>query len=489
MKSIFLIFFALCCTLTTMAQNANDVIENGIPVKSDGKFLFTYEGKQIKYDAAFFLSDVSKRSINFLPLKDSSIFLIRSSAIRVYVRPLNPLNYSYTTEIKVIADPINAAAADALASISDVLDKVTPTGTASGKKMSVVANINGKPKIAAESEECPSILTIKTELKAIENLLKLDQKDKINELFEKLKSVDFFSFETTTMQLDPIEKDIVEIENHFASIERKLGTVKNSITEYKCPSPSAFVAQYIFNNVCKDLTTLKDEQKKRLKNLKSMRSLVVSTRDKAKTGAGDGTEWVVPIEPTILADEGKISIYSLKLWETGYKLDTDKEIVSTAPSELLTKTLRVRAFQRFVPNVSVGFVYTFFKYNTWGTVTDSLGQQFVAKPTENTVRNFNITGMINFNYYIPKSSIHPFYQLGAGINSGMPILLTGLGIRTNINGIKRLAIAGGIAMTWIRTLTELQEGSKVSGTDDIQKDLKYEFSWPPKPYISIQYNF
>lgn len=71
----------------------------------------------------------------------------------------------------------------------------------------------------------------------------------------------------------------------------------------------------------------------------------------------------------------------------------------------------------------------------------------------------------------------------------MPTLLTGFGVRSNINGIKRLAISGGVAMTWVKELDELKVGDKITGTDDIDKD--YKFSSAPKfsPYVTLQYNF
>ncbi len=96
--------------------------------------------------------------------------------------------------------------------------------------------------------------------------------------------------------------------------------------------------------------------------------------------------------------------------------------------------------------------------------------------------------MINFNYYIPNSPIHPLYQIGIGVNSGIPTFITGFGIRSNINGLKRLTVSGGIAMTWVKELDKLKVGNKISGTDDIDKDLKFQFR-QPKPYIGIQYNF
>ena len=102
--------------------------------------------------------------------------------------------------------------------------------------------------------------------------------------------------------------------------------------------------------------------------------------------------------------------------------------------------------------------------------------------------------MVNFNYYMPNSPIHFLYQIGAGINSGIPTIITGFGIRSNINGIKRISISGGIALTWIKELDKLKVGDEVTGTSDIDKDLKFQFSWftkqyTPKSYIGLQYNF
>jgi hypothetical protein len=163
--------------------------------------------------------------------------------------------------------------------------------------------------------------------------------------------------------------------------------------------------------------------------------------------------------------------------------------VSIESKELIKRTVRVRKFQRFVPEVSVGTAFTFFKYNSYGTTSDSTGQQFVGSPNENMVRNINITTMLNFNYYIPNSPIHPLYQLGVGINSGIPTILSGFGLRSNINGIKRLAISGGIAMSWIKELDKLKVGDKISGTDDIEKDYKYGSAPKFTPYVGLQFNF
>ena len=44
-------------------------------------------------------------------------------------------------------------------------------------------------------------------------------------------------------------------------------------------------------------------------------------------------------------------------------------------------------------------------------------------------------------------------------------------------------------MTWIKELEKLKVGDEVTGTAAIDQDLKSAFSWPPKAYIGLQYNF
>lgn len=198
--------------------------------------------------------------------------------------------------------------------------------------------------------------------------------------------------------------------------------------------------------------------------------------------------WCIKLDE-VPSKEGKISVYTISIKENGYELSDKLEIVSIESKDILKRTFRVRKFQRFVPELSVGVAYTFFTYNTYGTTSDASGQQFVAPPTENSVRNINITTMINLNLYCPNSNIHPLWQIGLGINSEMPTLITGLGVRLNLNSKTRFRITGGLAMTWIKDLETLKVGSKISGTSDIDKDLKYKTSPLLSPYVGLQYNF
>jgi len=82
-----------------------------------------------------------------------------------------------------------------------------------------------------------------------------------------------------------------------------------------------------------------------------------------------------------------------------------------------------------------------------------------------------------------------YAQIGLGINSEIPTLLTGVGLRNNLNGSRRFTISGGLAMSWLKELETLEVGDPVSGTDDIDKDFKYSSTPSFTGYIGIQCNF
>lgn len=481
-KLILTIIAGLICYYSCMAQTASQVLEKGLTVKPGEKIFLRFDKRVLKYDVARSLQDQAN-PIDYTTLEDSVIFLVSKSGVNVYLNPLNPLNYSYDTETKVIVDPINEAAASTLGSIIDVL---SPT-------MNITTSGNWTLEMK-DSVACQTGLI--EDIENIQNLLEKSQRDDINRLFMALKDISFSDETNTKLKIKENGELLEPIIMHFAKIDTLLNLIKEKIDKCDFGSDDKIkikTTKFIFYSIYKDLKVTADEQQKRLKNLQAAFSLVEKAQEIASSGGGvDGLKWCVLLNE-VPAKEDKISVYSLTIKESGYKLSEKNEVVSIETKDVLKRTLRVRKFQRFVPEASIGTAYTFFKYNTYATTSDSAGvetkNQYVATPTENLVRNLNITTMLNFNYFIPNSAIHPLYQLGLGVNSGVPTLITGFGIRSNINGVKRLAISGGIAMTWLKELDKLKVGDRVSGSDAIDKDLKFQFAWPPKPYIGLQFNF
>nr|WP_199157325.1 hypothetical protein [Pedobacter sp. ASV2] len=475
-----------------MAQTAGDVLEHGIKIQPDKKIFFYYDQNDFKVYVGKSLEDKTNAA-NFLPVKDSTIYLIQGNGINLYMRPVNPLNYSYTGVSTLVVDPVREAATKALGSIGDVLETAMDPNKKNKSNNANTFEYNLPPSKIDSLKKigllCAKSETIILELNLIKKLLEIDKKTSQITIFKDLKELDFINEQETIDSVKNIAIRISVIGNHYSSIEKKINELQDEIKSYECPNEDLYVKKYVFNGVLDKLSAANNEQKKRLDNLTAVFNLIKKAQQTAsKGGNASGLSWCFQLNNALPAD-GKISIYDVSLKETGYKLSDDQEIVAAATKDKLKKTLRIREFNRFIPEVYVGTAFTFIKYNTYGTVTDATGQQFIGTPTENRLRNFNVVTMINFNYFIEKSDLHPFFQIGAGINTGIPAFLTGAGIRINSNGLKRLAVSGGIAMTWIKELDKLKVGDKISGTDDIEKDLQYQFTWPPKPYIALQYKF
>jgi hypothetical protein len=469
----------MSCSPIVSAQKASDVLENGIRVKPGEKIFLQFIDNRLKYDIAKSLQDVCN-PLDFTTFEDSVIFLVSKNAVNVYIRPLNPLNYTVNTETKEITDPVNEAASSAFSSILTLLSK---TGI----------NLKVQPRALEATKPflntCEGFLDIVSNLDSIQNMLQKNQKDDLIKLFRALRELSFTDEPSTISYLDNIAKSMEPFEAYYAIIDSLIDQTGLMIKNYSCDTIIAYVSTYIINSIFKDLKTAFQEQKKRLKNLQNAFNLVKEAQTKASVGGGEtGLKWCTKLEE-VPSKSGKISLFTVNISKAGYRLSDKNEIICSDSKNVIKRSMRIMKFQRFVPEVSVGTAYTFFTYNTYGTVTDSTGQQYIATPTVNSVRNLKITTMINFNYYIPNSPIHPSYQIGVGLNSEIPTLITGLGIRSNIGSIRRLTISGGIAMTWLKELDTLREGDLISGSDDIEKDLKYKFSWPPKPYIGLQYNF
>jgi hypothetical protein len=498
-KILFFVATSLICSQSVLSQKARDVVENGTTIKKDNYLFLKYdtEEKKLKVD-----EHESIITANFTKLEDSTIYLSKKNGINVYIRPLNPLSYTWDGESKIIIDPIDD---EALKALSDIVSKL-PESANSLIQGQIATNIidNTKFKLSNEQKALIESSTssyknktnliesifknVKIKLKSINDSLGVNKKDLFSKIFNSLKSISFNDSKSTGREIRTCYNEINKFESFYNEIETQINQTQKMIDGITEDSIPTYTLKFIFNSIIKEQKHNLTEQKKRVDQLRQAYTIVNKVYENATTDRGPHLSWSIPTTSELETPKGKINLYTITIKESGLKLNDSKELVNGESKEILKKTIRVRRFQRFIPEVSIGTAITSFKYLTYGTTTDSTGQQFVGTPVEAQMRNINIATMINFNYFIPESQIHPFCQLGAGINSGMPTLLAGFGIRSNISGLKRLAVSGGIATTWLRQLTNLKVGDKVSGTADIEKDFKFNSAPTFAPYFSIQFN-
>jgi len=475
------ILFIILINKSLLGQTSSDILEDGITVEKNDNIFLKLSDKTIKY----FIGEHPTRPVT---LKDSVIFLVKNESVNIYLKPLNPLSYSYKSENKIIVDPVDEAAAKVFTSIKDLIDKVTSIGSGAREFKDTSGTF---PKDYSFDDLLNLYIKIKDSLKN-------DYKNDINAEFKSLKSLSFNSEEDTKEAIAASEKNITAINAHFKYLEDQFKSLldkTDSLNKDRFSVSDLFTLKYVFRQLCTELKNIKNEQYKRVKNLIKVFDLVQGAYKDAKENK-DGLEWCVYLAE-VPCPRGKISIFTVTIHQSGYRLSTDDdkevikdEIIEDEQKMIVETTIRVRGFQRFIPEVSVGIAYTTLNFPTYAVETDTVTEKnYVGEVRNEVINRINISAMLNYNFYIPRSPIHPFIQFGTGVNIDFPSLLLGTGLRINSINKTRFAFSIGFASTWIQTLQTLSVGDEIKDEEELKKDLKYEFNMHPKLYYGIQYNF
>ncbi|HAD95863.1 MAG TPA: hypothetical protein DCG19_00580 [Cryomorphaceae bacterium] len=476
---LFIHFSVFILPLCMYSQNAADILERSEKLDKDEKIFIEY-----RPDVLYLSHNVDGQYLTLSNPDDSALYLFSGDNANIYLSPLNPLTYSYTKQVIEAEDPVDKLASNTFSSLLDILKKgALLPGIEKALMFDPSAEfISPAEDLAADCD------TIEDYIRALQDSLKNNHKTEINQVFKTLKELDFREKTVTQQKISKAEANRTAIKKHFDNIQELLTVTAQLIKEEKCKARCGKLDNNsIYQAFLNDLSTIFTEQKKRLNNLDSAFKMINEVVAEAEINVF-GNRWFVNLA-NIQLKRGKIYQYTVQIYHSGYSLSEQNEIVATESKKLSGKTILLKRYRLFVPEVAVGVAYTSFEYKSFHTTADSTGQQYVAKPTINYASRLNVNALINFTLYLPNSDIHPLYQIGAGLNEGVPILFTGIGVRSHINGTNRLAISVGLAMTWLPQLNDLEVGDPVNDQDAIEKDLKYEFSWPPKAYISLQYNF
>lgn len=491
MKAKLLTIFSLIFfTVSVQGQKAKDVLEDAIGMKNSQSILIKKADVNNKTDGVLEYEILETGKIGIL--KDSLIFLVKGELVRIYIKPLNPLDYTFESKNELKTDIIDTEAADALRNIISYSSGIIKDlNTTNGQLKGLFAE-NTKPSIMECSTEFDSL---NKRLIEIKKKLSYDKKDTIATAFSTLKKLNFINPETVKDNLDKVKEDIKMLDRYYSLIDNKINKLKEEIIGLDCNEKDyLFLIQNAFNQHIKDLNSVKKEQYKRVENLKIAFDAVEKVYDAASSN--QVCDWCIEIKPNATLEKSKIASYTTELKRSGYRLATssDKkssinEIIAEESNSITKRVFHFRKFKRFIPEVSSGIAYTNLDFPKYGAVTDEVtGELKVAKIGEDNIKRINITAMLNYNYYVDYSDIHPFIQLGAGINTDFPTLLLGTGLRFNAFNGGRFAVSIGFAGSWIKSLDTLKIGDIVQDDSDVEKDIHYEFA-KPKLYYGIQFNF
>lgn len=160
----------------------------------------------------------------------------------------------------------------------------------------------------------------------------------------------------------------------------------------------------------------------------------------------------------------------------------DKKSKVIKEKEQKTYIIHLRRYQTFVPVVASGVLYTNLSFQIFGTETNEDGETLVALGES---KDNEIAVGAYLNMYLNNGWNNPmFLQLGVGPSKEKPLLFTGLGMSIG----SRISISGGAVFTWVPTLDMLNIGDAVTGTTQIENDIKYKFTDAPKFYLGISFD-
>lgn len=488
---LFLIVISIFYISHVQGQKAKDVLEDAIGMKESQHILFTKSDVKNTTDKALEYQILGPNKIGVL--KDSIMFLVKGELVKTYITPLNPLDYSFESKNELKPDQIDASAANAL---KDIVTYVKKYQEIKGKNFRSFYEGNSFETIEIVNVKCDSTFEVLNSLVVkIKDSLENDYKIEISKAFQSLKGLDFKNKDNTKVGINNAKNESDKYKKHYVAIDTEISNLKKEVLTYKCgDNKDVFIIKNVFNQIIKDLISVKKEQYKRVENLELALNAVEKIYLEATANAI--CDWCVELKPNATLEKGKIASYTVSLKKSGYRLATlnDKnatvdEIIPEESKDITKTVFFFRKFRRFIPEVSSGIAYTNLDFPKYGAVTDdTTGELKVAKIGEDNIKRINITAMINYNYYVDNSDIHPFVQLGAGINTDFPTLFLGTGLRFNAFNGGRFALSVGFAGSWIKTLDSLKIDDVVKDDSDVEKDIIYEFA-KPKLYYGIQFNF
>lgn len=153
-------------------------------------------------------------------------------------------------------------------------------------------------------------------------------------------------------------------------------------------------------------------------------------------------------------------------------------------SKVASANFLLRQYQGAIPEMGAGFVLSTVRAPQFGTGTKD-GQTIVVRKKDKPV---SLAGALLLNWVFARSAtsaIRPIFQTGVSISPDGPGVLLGTGFR--LTRPKRVAVGFGGMLAWVKDLTDLHAGGPVTGTAELESDLKYKPT--VKAYFTIQYQF
>lgn len=417
-------------------------------------------------------------------LENKQLFLAKGNHFHIRMKYVNPLHYQISSSKRSLDDELFKATdkylSDVISFLIEINKSTSPNASShpDGVTDSIffersdpsVLDIYARMKISVVSNELFDLLVILKDINVQEAFQ--ESIDTIRSSFQRLYNI---------TQYSEVAKVLKTNESNMHKLNVKFSVIKDSID--------------VFEKRLKE-TLEKNGKDKKSFEFQYIRIGILNLREKLNKAQIETEETRVKYEKVKMLFEStkaineELVILDIKisrekiLYEVDIlikKIDFNFEKLTLSERYEKLYTLKVRKFHRIIPSVSTGAIYSSLIFKTFGTNKNALGETIVGE-AEEEIDPLNFGTYLNL-HIINRSEITPLVQFGVSTTRNKPALMLGLGTT-----YRDITLSLGGLWTWTPKLKTLSVGQIVSGTTQIDNDIKYSFRDKPYFYIGLSFN-
>jgi len=426
MRKLLAVLFLALAALPAFAVDEIQKLLEATPVKG----VIQVEISQDKKDITYAVDGTSPGT-----LVDGDNFAAPHGVELTY-KDFNPFKVTVTSTETASADPVAKAVGEFLDALSEFAKTVVPVAAPAG---------NLSKSLRAKSEGCDT---------ALDAVIKKAEKPVVGK-------DDFANWINQATG----KRGVIEVANQARSKIRDLATSLDEISKVLPPNCTALSAAAVVDATRLEVT------EKRLKE--SLESLVKMLDDYAGRPWRNGDMDL--LIRTVNSDPAQLKTIALTV--TTQKADIDNFTVTNDAK--VDRTLVVRRYRKYVPEVGVAAVYNDLKYPKY-----SIEEGKIVKKDDSS----NVDAAMTVNLLcncIGGGFLYPGAQLGVSKAKDYPGLLAGIVLR--FAQPKQFSIATGRMVTWYKDLKSLKV-ENASTEEKLKADLTRRRS-PTAWYLAAQFTF
>lgn len=401
----------------------------------------------------------------FFPLPDDFI-LVASQGVSFRVTDFNPLVLDVTLKQALEDDA-------SYKSVGQFLDQLAATGKAVGFKPAD----DGKGN-AAPAKVPPECLVLETRGEALRK--KLDKFLEAPDIDAKTViawTSDATGYSKTKIVLSQIQETASKVGASATAIRDDITVIK-SLQRDGCSNIDTDKLKGLLSQAAAAVAA-RDKLKAALDEIAKRLDVLVSATDKWRDGAAPLSDY----ELDVSKDTFQKNKLTLSVVRREYTLKEGVLTVTSRPA--VNHTFIVRHYCLLCPDTAAAAIYSDLRYPSYGT--KQVGGATVVDRVSTSSGRVDAAVLLGLvcRCWSP-TFVYPQVHVGISSAKDFPGFLIGAGLR--FTNLKDFSISGGRMFTWYKDLDKLTVGGPVSGTAELNSDLRLKRA-PTTWYGALQYSF